>query len=337
MRREGTDMSGKRARMRVFSQRVAVCLLMAGGAAAADAASASQGRWISGDSAAPEKPAPVLERRFVLERPARRAELRLAVAGWHELSVNGRRVGDEVLSPVTCQPDERLSSVSRDVAAFLKKGENVISVLLGNGWFNCFTKEVWGFSSARWMAAPMICGELEIDGRVVLVTDGTWQAYDSPIVFNALRNGERYDARREGSRPNERRATVVAPPPTVAVSPEDAAPCCMFDPIPPVRVIRAGGGGHIYDFGSNRTGWCEIEVVGRPGAKVTIDYDECLTPTNTLLGDIACFIRGAGEPRPAQHDEYILAGRPDGERWHPRFVYHGGYRVRHGYHSKLPQ
>lgn len=33
-----------------------------------------------------------------------RAEMTLAIAGWHELSVNGRRVGDEVLSPVTCQP-----------------------------------------------------------------------------------------------------------------------------------------------------------------------------------------------------------------------------------------
>lgn len=61
-----------------------------------------------------------------------------------------------------------------------------------------------------------------------------------------------------------------------AVSPEDAAPCRAFDPISPVRSFPAGNGGTIYDFGSNRTGWCEIEVVGEAGAKITIYYDECL-------------------------------------------------------------
>ena len=34
-------------------------------------------------------------------------------------------------------------------------------------------------------------------------------------------------------------------------------------------------------------------------------------------------IVGKGEPRPVQHDEYILAGRAVGEKWHPRFTYHG--------------
>ena len=111
--------------------------------------------WISGGEGRPEDAAPVLERRFALEKVPARAELTLAVAGWHELRVNGRRVGDEVLSPVTCQPDYRISSVTRDIAPFLKAGENVVEVLLGNGWHNCFTKEVWGFCDARWRSAPM--------------------------------------------------------------------------------------------------------------------------------------------------------------------------------------
>ena len=280
------------------------------------------GEWISGDTAAPESPAPVLEKRFELAEIPQNSVLTLAVAGWHELSVNGKRVGDDVLSPVTCQPDRRLSSVAYDISPFLKKGGNVVDVLLGNGWYNCFTKEVWGFSSAPWLGAPKVCGELVADGKVLFVTDGSWTAYDSPIVFNALRNGEYYDARREGSRANVRAVKVEAAP-SAAVSPEDVAPCRAFDPIAPVRSFPAGNGGTIYDFGSNRTGWCEIEVVGEAGAKVTIDYDECLTPTNTLLGDVGIFIRRNKDPRPAQHDEYTLAGKDGGERWQPRFTYHG--------------
>ena len=69
--------------------------------------------WISGGEGRPEDAAPVLERRFTLEKIPARAELTLAVAGWHEVGVNGRRVGDEVLCPATCQPDLRISSVTR--------------------------------------------------------------------------------------------------------------------------------------------------------------------------------------------------------------------------------
>lgn len=280
-------------------------------------------KWISGNTKAPERPAPVVYRDFCLDSMPVRAEVTLVVAGWHELSVNGRRVGDEVLFPVVCQPNLRHSSVTRDITKFLRVGVNRIEVLLGNGWFNCFTKDTWGFSAAPWLDAPMIWGYLESDGRQLLVTDGDWRACDSPIVFNALRNGEWYDARKEGVHENDRSATVVKYPPYAVVSPEDAAPCRAFDPILPVQSFPTGDGGTIYDFGSNRAGWCEIEVSGEAGAKVMIDYDEALTPSNTLCRNVIMFQRRAGEPRPCQHDEYILAGRAGGERWHPRFTYHG--------------
>ena len=215
-------------------------------------------RWISGDTQKPACPAPVLEKTFLLQRVPARAELVLAVAGWHEVRVNGGRCGEDVLSPVTGQPDKRLSSVAHDVTPLLRVGENTLEVLLGNGWFNCFTHEAWGFCDAPWIKAPMICGTLLADGETLLATDASWRVYDSPITFNALRGGESYDARLEGRRPNERPATVVRYPPAAAVSPEDAAPCRVFDPVPSARVLPAPDGAAIYDFGSNRAGWCEL-------------------------------------------------------------------------------
>jgi len=285
--------------------------------------------WISGDTQDPAKPAPVLVREFALERLPTRATLTLAVAGWHEVTVNGRRVGDVVLSPVTCQPDARHSSVSHEVAPYLKPGTNVVEVLLGNGWFNCFTKGAWGFETAPWLAAPQVCGRCVADGRTLFETDGDWRAYDSPIVFNGLRNGEWYDARREGQRSNLRPAKVEFYAPTTAVSSEDAAPCRAFDPIAPVRDFAVSDNVRIYDFGSNRAGWCEIEVVGEAGAKVTLDYDELLRKDGKdLLGKVNFFQTRAKDPRPGQHDEYTLAGRAGGEKWHPRFTYHGFRYVR---------
>ena len=81
-------------------------------------------KWISGDTKSPDKPAPIVYRDFRLDSMPSHAEMTMAVAGWHELNVNGRRVGDEVLSPVTCQPNLRHSSVTRDITNLLRVGRD---------------------------------------------------------------------------------------------------------------------------------------------------------------------------------------------------------------------
>ncbi len=280
-------------------------------------------RWISGNTLAPEKPAPVLLKEFTVDAKPGKAVFTVAVAGWCEVSVNGEKMGRDVLSPVTCQPDKRLSSLSFDVTGKLKVGANSLEVLLGNGWFNTFTIDAWGFCMAPWLASPKIRGELVCDGKRLFATDGSWRAYDSPIIFNGLRNGEWYDARKEGVRGNVRPATVEKYEPWARISPEDAVPCREGEAFEPKRVLQTPWSTDVYDFGANIAGWCEIEVEGEAGAKVRLDYDESLTSRNTLLGHIREHTSGKGEKRPVQHDEYILAGRKGGEKWHPRFTYHG--------------
>ena len=285
--------------------------------------SAVPARWISGDSSAPEKPAPILYKKFVLVSKPTNGVFSIAVAGWCEVRVNGEKVGRDVLQPVTCQPDRRVSLLVFDVTPFLDAGENTIEVLLGNGWYNMFTVDTWGFCDAPWNGSPKIRGELSVDGRTLFVTDGSWRAYDSQIVFNSLRNGEWYDARMEGRQTNERPAKVEKYAPWGIVSAEDAVPCREGETFEPKGVWSMPGGGTLYDFGANVSGWCEIEVEGKTGAKVMLDYDESVTSNRTLLGHVAIYTRGCGEKRPVQHDEYTLAGREGGESWHPRFTYHG--------------
>ena len=293
-------------------------------ATAASMATQAVPQWISGDSQDRAKPAPVLEKTFVLEDIPAEAVLQLAVAGWCEVRVNGARASDDVLSPVTCQPDKRIPVVRLDVARLLRAGENRIEVLLGNGWFNCFTKSTWRFTEGSWLAAPQVRGVLACGGKAVVETDASWRAYDSPIVFNSLRNGERYDARLEGKRTNERPAKVEQYSPAGEESPAIAVPCREFETFEPVRKVKSPDGSDIYDFGANIAGWCEIEVAGPSGSKVKLDYDESLTPSNTLLRHIVRHVEQYGkDPDPAQHDEYVLSGRSGGESWHPRFTCHG--------------
>ena len=113
---------------------------------------------IRGDSQAPEKAAPALYREFNLTEVPTNAVWEIAVVGWCEVRVNGKRLGEAVLAPVTGQPDKRVSSLSFPLTGVLREGTNSIEVLLGNGWFNTFTKCDWGFEKAPWVSAPKICG-----------------------------------------------------------------------------------------------------------------------------------------------------------------------------------
>ena len=98
-----------------------------------------------------------------------KAVFSVAVAGWCEVFVNGAKVGKDVLSPVACQSDRRISTLDFDVGSLLKVGTNVVEVLLGNGWQNTFTIDTWGFCDAPWRSCPKICGKMKCDGRSLFV------------------------------------------------------------------------------------------------------------------------------------------------------------------------
>lgn len=252
----------------------------------------------------------------------KRAEVHVACCGWFELVVNGIKVGANVLEPVVCQPDKRVSEVVHDISECLRPGTNRIEILVGGGWFGCAVPEdTWGFHASGWhrRTPPSIRVKIVVDGDAVLKSDASWHVYDSAIRFSALRCGERYDARRRGVRENLRPVTVLVPGPAMKVSREDAIPCREEESYAPKSVAALPDGVRIYDFGHNIAGWCELEAEGSSGSEIHIDYDEALSETGDLLGRVNRFLKG---PHKGQHDEYVLCGNGI-EKWHPRFSYYG--------------
>jgi alpha-L-rhamnosidase len=64
------------------------------------------------------------------------ARANIAVAELYELYINGEKIWYHRLDPVITRFDKRSLYVSFDVTKDLQEGENVIGVLLGNGWYN---------------------------------------------------------------------------------------------------------------------------------------------------------------------------------------------------------
>ncbi len=148
-------------------------------------------------------PAPLFRKEIVLPLPARTARVYIAGLGYYELYVNGRKVGDHVLDPGFTRYDRRVLYVTYDVTEYLTSGPNMLGVMLGNGWYNSYTVEAGNFNDAPWRERPKLLLQLNVtlqDGSSCsLASDGSWEWAEGPVVYDSIRNGEHYDARREAT------------------------------------------------------------------------------------------------------------------------------------------
>ncbi len=131
-----------------------------------------------------------------------------------ELTIDGRKVGDAVLSPEFSDLNRRVLYISHDVTSLFSKGVHTFDAVLGNGQHSPVEHigadeadniVVSGGKGAgyhnRWgrFGGPKFLLELEVeyaDGtREFFGTDETWRWSDGPITFNDLWRGEKQDLR----------------------------------------------------------------------------------------------------------------------------------------------
>ena len=158
-----------------------------------------------------------------------------------------------------------------------------------------------------------------------VLSDKSWKAANSPIVYNCLLNGEHYDARLE--QPGWDIRYHYADWEDVKISASTGGllkaaqmqPTKVVDVIKPLDMKEVDPGVWIYDFGQNITGWARLKVSGLASTQVKLRYSELLDGNGRLnQGNIS----GHSASGEFQTDKYILKG--DGtEVWEPRFTYHG--------------
>jgi len=275
-------------------------------------------------------PAPLLRKSFQLDKKIRKARVYICGLGYYELYINGVKIGDDVLSPAFTKYDSTVLYNTYDVLDSLAPGENVVGVILGNGWYNPFTEEVWNHRQSPWRDHPKLLFQMHVtfeDGEeITLVSDRSWKVSDGPIIFDGLRNGEFYDARREkdgwskpGYDDSEWKHALIAKAPGGLLRSSQLPPIRITGTIKPVSLKEVQSGVWVYDLGQNISGWAKIKVSGPKGTEITLKYAEKIKDDGSLdQSNIDIYIK-SGE---CQTDKYILKGEGV-EEWEPRFTYHG--------------
>ncbi len=291
-----------------------------------------QSKWIGTGEHVVEKstgqasPAVQFRKTFTIEKGEKDgAVCRICGLGCYVLYVNGKKVGDDVLSPAFTAYDKRALYVEYDVESYLREGENVVAVKVGNGFYNQMTNDTWGFYSASWRECVKLILEIESKKGVLCRTDRSWKMTPhGATVHNAIRTGEYFDARREdnwkelGYNDNDWFGAVMVAPPGGRI-------CKMT--MPPIRECAQYSAqkmwksekGWVFDFGKNITGYIRMKMSGKAGETAVFRYAEKLNGEEIDQSNLDWYIYGGFD---FSTDKYTFRG-VGVEEWNPEFVYHG--------------
>jgi len=266
----------------------------------------------------------LLRKSFVAEKPIRRAQVYVTGLGYYELSCNGQRVGDRVLSPAKSNYRKWVLYDTYDVTAQLRPGKNALGVMLGNGWFNP-SKKWWEPYRLQWFGAKRALVQLHLEytdgSSQVITSDGSWRTAPGPVLASSVYDGEMYDATQERPGWDEpafsdsawRPANVVEPPGGVLVS-QLMPPIRVIEHLKPVALTNPKPGVYVFDLGQNFSGWVRLSVAGPRGRRITLRYAEDLLPDGNI--DVK------SNERALATDVYVMSGKGL-ERYEPRFTFHG--------------
>ena len=276
--------------------------------------------------------APYMRRTVIFDKVPEKTEITVCALGFYEIFVNGKRITKGNLSPYIVNPDQVLPYDTYDVSDMMVYGENVFAFVLGNGMQNAFGGFIWDFQKARWNSAPKLAFALEMtaEGKTsVIEADKEVLCHPSPIYFDDLRMGEKYDARREIPNWNLTGCDLSDWTPAIPVQ-ADGGECMLACNKPIVKTgemravsITKDGDGYLYDFGYDCVGLTRLCIKGRFGQHITIDHGELLVDGKFTQENIVFRqVNQLGEPKYTQRTEYICHGG-DEETYMPTFTYYG--------------
>ena len=310
--------------------------------------------WIGDGASVPDRdedfyediPAPLFRKPFPAEADVKKARLYISGLGYYEAFINGQRVGDHVLDPGWTNYGKRVQYSTYDVTDLIKQGENVLGVMLGNGWYNPLPMRLfgrWNLREILTIGQPKFIAHLKIrytDGREeVISSDETWKVSGGPILRNNVYLGEKYDARLEqtgwrqpGFEDTAWSLAIHVEPPAGRLIAQIQPPIRITRTLNPVAITEPEPGTFIVDMGQNYAGWIRMRVQGSEGTEIKMRYGELLYNDGALNGltTVACQIKemwrmdgGPGAPKTAwQEDTYILKGGEE-EYFQQHFTFHG--------------
>ncbi|MGY6648017.1 family 78 glycoside hydrolase catalytic domain [Wenyingzhuangia sp. IMCC45574] len=263
-----------------------------------------------------------LRKGFFVKSNIETARLYITAKGLFKAEINGKKVGDDVMTPGWTPYNKRIETLTYNVTNHLQKGANAIGVTLAEGWY-AGRLMLRGYPKV----SPKLMCQLEVkyaNGNVeTFTTDDSWRAsQEGPIVYAGIYDGEQYDARKEEiawsltsfDDANWQKVVAEDIDPEVSLTPKRHNTVKSIEELTPVTITKIDKGVVIFDMGQN--------MVGVPRIKVPMHKDETLKIrfAEMLQKDGSMYTKNY---RGAVSKDFYTA-KEDGQiEYQPTFTFHG--------------
>ncbi len=274
--------------------------------------------------------APLFRKEFKITKEVKEARIYICGLGYYELSINGSKIGENVLDPAQTEYETRMLYVDYDVTQSINRGENAIGIMLGNGWYN---QSVVNHGKYGWKNVvygnPRLIFQMHVtfsDGtEQLIISDETWKCSTGPVVSNNIYAGEAYDAGLEqkgwdtpGFDDSQWNQVDLSQSPGGKLISQKLPPIKKMGRIKPVSLHSPLTGVYVYDLGQNFAGWVQLRLTAPSGTEIQLRFSETLHKN----GMIDPASTGVYATNVIQSDKYNCNGKGE-EIWEPRFTYHG--------------
>ena len=288
---------------------------------------------------APSSPAPMIRKKFTVRGGVESAHLFISGLGYCEPYFNGRRLGDDLLSPnqtdytgrvrmdlrrLPMVLDTKAHSVfylGYDLTDLIHEGDNAVGCILGNGFFN--SAHIWtaGYGS------PRVIAQIEIrykDGSCeTVVSDESWKVKESAVRHNDVFGGEVYDARYETECWCEEGfddSSWVAAVPREAPDGDLRAqmgPCDkVIETFEPASIAKTGEKSYLVTFPEEISGRISLKnIQGAAGDTLRINYHCTVQASYNYNGESVYVCSGSGRGSYAPHFDWYVFHSATIENW----------------------
>lgn len=279
---------------------------------------------------------PLLRKTFSTTKKVASATAYITAQGLYEAHINGKRIGNDYLTPGWTSYGNRIQYQQYDVTNLLVTGNNAIGAMLGSGWFRGFI----GFGGQRdfygkELALLFQMDIVYVDGtHELIISDGSWKTSTGSVISAEIYHGETIDARLEkhgwtmaGFDDSKWSVARVKSDNQVNAVATYNEPIRKHETFKPIKVFTTPKGERVIDFGQNMVGWVVVTANGKAGDKITLYHAE-------VLDKFGNFYTENLRPAKQQNIYTLKGGQP--ETFEPHFTFQGfRYLKVEGYPGEL--
>lgn len=236
------------------------------------------GKWITTEKE--DTFHPLFVKSFEAKKGLASARLYICGLGLFTAELNGKKVGDEVLTPYYSNYHDEEQYITFDITEDVKE-QNELRVSLGNGWF----KGKFGLNnqSNNFGDEFKLIAELRLvyeDGEVqVIGTDETWKYIGSDVEDDGIYDGEIINHLLWKEKENLPKKAVLTEAEGKLVA-RYSLPVMEMEDMPVKEVIYTPLGETVLDFGQNFAGYVTFRNHLLEGTRIVFDHGEILQDGN---------------------------------------------------------